>query len=192
MVNLMKKYYKDYRLINKTLPNGKTKQVAEYIGEYYICQLSDRNFKLYKLYLFALAICSSAIVIGAGVINNSGSRMAYVALPYVLLYLPTVFILMSVIVFALSGKKLEQAAYDKIKIRMYRSTIWNIALSSIACIGNIVFTLYMSEKMSKGILVSNWLFTGSMIILLGISLFFLQFQKRVIYQVEDPNYNELL
>ncbi len=188
----MKKYYKDYRLINKTLPNGKTKQVAKYIGEYYICQLSDKKFKLFKLYFFALAICSGAIVIGAGFINNSGSRMAYVALPYVILFLPTLFNLMGAIGFALAGKKLEQAAYDKIKIRMYRSTIWNIALSSIASIGNIVFTLYRSEKMSKSILVSNWLFTGSMIILLGLSLIFLQFQKRVIYQVEDPNYNELL
>lgn len=183
----MKKYYKDYKLVLKTLPNGKVKEVAEYVGRYYICRLNKTEIKRHKLYYIALALCSSATVIGLGFINNPGSRIAYVALPYVSLFLPMVYMIMGTIGFIYSGEKLEQATYDKTKVRIYRSTIWQMALSSLSAIGNIVFTLL---KGSSDSLLKNWIFTGGMLLVLVINIAFLQLQKRVTYGVEDPNYND--
>jgi hypothetical protein len=182
----MKKYYKDYKLVKKTLPNGKTKEVAEYIGRYYICQLSETEIKRHKLYYFALTLCSSATVIGFGFLNNPGSRIAYVALPYVSLFLPMVYMIIGTIGFIGSGMKLEQAVYDKTKIRIRRSIIWQIALSFLSGIGNVVFTLL---KGSADTLLKNWIFTGGMLLVFVINIVFLQLQKRVTYGVEDPNYN---
>ena len=182
----MKKYYKDYKLVSKTLPNGKIKQVAEYIGNYYICQLSETDFNRFKLYHLTLALCSGTIAIGVGLLNHPGSRVAYVALPYVSLFLPIAFSLIGTMGFMFSGLKLEQAAYDKTKKRIHRSTIWQIALSSIVSLGNFVFTLI---KGSTDTLLKNWIFTGGMLLILVINLAFLKLQKRVTYKVEDPNYN---
>ena len=182
----MKKYYKDYKMVSKTLPNGKTKQVAEYVRRYYICQLSTADFKRFKFYYFTLTLCSGATAMGVGFLNNPGSRIAYVALPYVSIFLPIVFMVMGTIGFIYSSNKLEQAAYDKTKTRIHRSTIWQIVLSSLAGIGNIIYTLI---KGSVDDLLKNWVFTGGMLLILAINIVFLQLQKRVTYGVEDPNYN---
>lgn len=181
----MKKYYKDYRLVSKKLPNGKVKQQAEYIGKYYICQLSETEFIKYKLYYLALVLCSSTSVIGIGFLGNPGDRVAYVSLPYVSLFLPIVYSLLGTIGFVFSGKKLEQASYDKTKTRIRRSTIWQIVLSSLAGLGNIMYTLYWGDK----VFWKNWFFTGCMFFVLVINIVFLQLQKRVTYKVESPNYN---
>lgn len=185
----MKKYYKDYKLVSKKMPDGKIKQVAVYIGKYYICRLNETEFRKFKLYFLTLVLCSGTAAIGAGFLNNPGSRVAYVALPYVSLFLPIVFSFLGTIGFITSGIKLEQAAYDKTKIRLYRSTIWQIVLSSIALLGDILFIIIEKDK---DIISTELIFTGSMLLILVLNIIFLQLQKKVIYQVEDPDYNEQL
>lgn len=185
----MKKYYKDYRLVSKTLPNGKIKQIPEYVGKYYIRQLSEADYIRFKLYYLTLVLCSGATSLGVGFLGSPGDRVVYVALPYVSLFLPIFYSLIGTISFMFSGNKIEQAAYDKTKIRIHRSTIWQIALSSLAGLGNIVFTVFGGIK---DMFWKSWIFTGCMLLVLVLNIIFLQLQKRVIYQVEDPNYNELL
>lgn len=185
----MKKYYKDYKLVYKTLPNGKVKQTAEYIGKYYICRMSEAEIRRYKFYYLALVLCSGITAIGVGFLNNPGSRVAYVAFPYVSLFLPIAFSLMGAVGFVFSGNKLEQAAYDKTKTRIHHSTVWQIVLSALSGLGNIMLTLVKNEK---DMFWKNWFFTGCMLFIFILNIIFLKLQKRVIYQVEDPNYNELL
>ncbi|HPU62667.1 MAG TPA: hypothetical protein PK304_00780 [Mobilitalea sp.] len=182
----MKKYYKDYRLVSKEQPDGKVKQVAEYIGKYYICQLDENKLNKFKLHFFALVLCSGATAIGVGFINNPGSRIIYVALPYVGLFLPIVFSFMATVRFIKEGKTLEQAAYDKSKKRMYTSTVWQIILSSMAFVGDVIFIV--NEK-DKGILGNEWALAVSMLFVLIINIIFIQLQKKVTYQVKDPDYN---
>ncbi len=178
----MKKYDKYYKLASQTLPNGKVKQVTEYIGKYYISQLSEKKLRRYKLYYMLLVLFSGAIAIGVGFLNHPGSRVVYVALPYVTLIIPITYSLMGIIGFIYTGKRLEQAVYDKTKIRIRSATIWQIALSCMTGLGNIVLTLI---KESDDSLLKDWVFTGGMLSLLALSICFLQLQKRVIYEVED-------
>lgn len=182
----MKKYYKDYKLVWKTLPNGKVKEVAEYIGQYYICQLNAKELGRYKLYYLALVLCSGATAIGAGFINNPGSRVAYVALPYVFLFFPITYSFIGTIDFISSSKKIEYAAYAKTKIRIKKSTVWQIVLSVLASLGNVMLTIFVEND---GMFWRNWAFTGFMLLILAINIMFLRLQRKVIYRVEDPNYN---
>ena len=184
---IMKKYYKDYKLVSKTLPNGKVKQVPEYVGKYYICKLSETNLRRIKFYYFTLVLCSCATAIGAGFINNPGNRIAYVALPYVSLFLPIAYSLIGTIGFINSKDKLEQATYDKTKVRIRRSTIWQIVLSSITVLGDII---YMIIGVDRDLFYKELIFTVCMVIVLAINIVFLQLQKRVAYEVEDPNHKE--
>lgn len=183
----MKKYYKDYKLVTKTLPNGKVKQVAEYIGKYYTTSLSKTDLKRMKFYYLALVLCSSATAMGAGFLNNPGSRMVYVALPYVSLFLPIAYSLMGTIGFISSKEKLTQASYEKTKVRIHRATIWQILLSSITVLGDIAFVQF---RIDKKLLEKELAFIGCIVFVLLLNVLFIQFQKRVVYQVEDPYYKE--
>jgi len=182
----MKEYYKDYKLIPKKLPNGKVKKVAVYVGKYYICELDEIKLRKFKLYFFTLVLCSGATAIGLGFINNPGSRIMYVALPYVSLFLPLVFGFLGTIRFMTSGNILEQAAYDKSKKRIYRSTVWQIILSGLAFVGDIIFIIIEKDK---EILRKEAVFTAGMLLILVINIVFLKLQREVDYQVKDPNCN---
>lgn len=182
----MKKYYKDYKLVPKELPNGKVKHVTEYVGKYYICQLDERKLRVFKLYYIALVLCSGAIAIGIGFIDNPGSRVLYVALPYVSLFLPIVFSLSGTIGFMTAGDILEQAAYDRTKIRLYRSTVWQIMLSGVAFIGDMIFII--TEK-NKDIFLKESAFAAGMLLISVLNIIFIKLQKKVIYKVKDPDYN---
>lgn len=183
----MKKYYKDYKLVSRTLPNGKVKQVAEYIGKYYISCLSKTDLKKMKFYYLALVLCSSATAMGAGFLNNPGSRIVYVALPYVSLFLPIAYSLMGTIGFIRTDEKLTRVLYDKTKVRIRRATIWQILLSVLAILGDVVFILY---RIDKNFLQKELVFLGCLVLVLLLNILFVQFQKRVVYQVEDPYYKE--
>ncbi|CRZ35141.1 hypothetical protein DFR55_1048 [Herbinix hemicellulosilytica] len=182
----MKKYHKDYRLVKKEQPDGTLKQETEYIGKYYICQLDESKLKKIKLYFFALVLCSDATAIGIGFINNPGSRVLYVALPYVGLFLPIVFCFMGTVRFIREGNILEQAAYDKTKKRIFSSTVWQIILSSMTFVGDVILIINENDN---GILKYEWMFAVSMLLVLIINIVFLQLQKKVTYQVKDPDYN---
>lgn len=183
----MKKQYqkhsKDYKLVSKELPNGKIKQVAIYTGKYYICMLNETEFRKFKFYFLTLALCSSITVIGIGFLNNPGSRVAYVSLPYVSLFLPMVYGLLGAIKFAISGLRLDQTAYDKSKIRIHRSTIWQIALSGITILGDTLFILF---NKNMDMLYKELIFTGCMIFIFISNILYFKLQMKVAYQVEDP------
>lgn len=182
----MKKYSKYYKLVTSNTPDGKTKQTAEYIGKYYICQLDEIKLKKVKLYFFALVLCSGATAIGAGFLNNPGSKVIYIALPYVSLFLPIVFAFLGTIKFMTAGNRLDQATYDKSKIRIFRSTIWQTVLSSMTIVGDIIFIF---SRKSKDTIKNEFIFAGSMLVILSLNIVFLKLQKKVIYQVEDSVYN---
>lgn len=177
-----KKFYKDYKIVTKELPNGKIKQVAEYIGKYYVCSLNEIELRKYKIYFLTLALCSSITVIGIGFLNNPGSRILYVSLPYVSLFLPMAYSLMGTVGFMTSGKRIELPKYDKTKMRIYRSTIWQIALSGITIGGDLIF-FFLNKNIKM--LQKEMLFVVGIILILVINIIFLQLQKKVIYQVED-------
>jgi hypothetical protein len=183
----MKKYYKDYKLVSKELPNGKSKQTAEYIGKYYICRLDETVLRRFKLYFLTLALCSGATAIGIGFLNNPGSRIFYVALPYASLFLPVMYSILGALGFITKGNKLEQAAYDKTRKRIYRSTVWQIILSSAAFAGDLIFIII---KKDRDIFLREAAFAGCLLLILVLNIIFIKLQKKVTYEVEDPDYNK--
>lgn len=154
-----------------------------YDGNYYACRLSETELRKKKIHCLALALCSNATVLGVGLINTSGSRVIYVALPYVSLFIPTFFCLMGVLRFMVVGNKLEYATFDKSQNRIYRSTIGQIILSSVVALGDICYLL-LYENIEN--LLREIVFLGGMLFVLIISLRLLIIKKTIIYEVEEP------
>jgi hypothetical protein len=182
----MKKYYKDYKMVPRKLPDGKIKYEAEYTGKYYICQLDETRLRKIKLYFLALVLCSGATAIGIGFFNNPGSRVMYVSIPYVSLFLPLVFSLLGTLKFATSGNKLEQAEYDETILRIRRAAVWQIVLAGLAFLGDVIYII--TEK-DKDIFRKEAAFALSMLLITVLNIIFVKLQRGVTYQVKDPDYN---
>lgn len=177
----MKKYLKDYSLNPKAANNGKIKEDIEYIGKYYISGQDRKELGKYKRYCLLLALCGVVMLTGAGLLNTSGSRVFYIAVPYACQFLPAIFGLMGAIRLLRSDDRLEYAAYDKSVKRMYHSTVGVLILNIIVVIGDILFLLSGS---GTGEMLSEIVFLTCMLILLLISLLFLKVQKKIVYVEE--------
>jgi hypothetical protein len=178
----MKKYFKDYNLVTESRENGISNQRAEYKGKYYICQLNKVETVKNKLYLFTLALCSGAVLIAVGLLNTSGSKIFYVALPYVGMFLPAVFSLLGIVRLITEGNRLEFVAYDKSRNRMYRSSITQIILSSLTIIGDICYFSIKENIMNQQ---REIIFLIGIICVLLFNILLFIILKKVIYKVEE-------
>lgn len=184
----MKKYVKEYKLVTKLLPKGKTRKEIEYIGEYYVSQLSGKELTKRKVYCLALALCSDITMISMGLINTVGSRVAYVALPYVILFLPSVYCLMGAIRFVTAKDKLEHASYDRSVNRIRKSATGQIILSAMAVIGDII-CLFSIKNLEK--LLLEAVFLCGMAVILILSILMLRIIKKPCFEVEKPEETRL-
>ena len=178
----MKKYNKYYKLVTHYLPGGKVKQEIEYTGKHYICRFNKTEFRKRRVYFLTLTLCSTIIMMCAGLLDTSSSRVFYVAIPYVCLFLPIIFGLIGAINLITLDNKLEYAAYDKSIKRIHRASAGQLALSSITIIGDICY-LFFAVNMDK--LGKELIFLGGMIIVLVFGILLLRIRKMIIYEVEE-------
>ena len=179
----MKKYKKDYEMIFKRQANGKVKEEVEYIGNYYISQLSIKELRKRKIYYLALSLCSIIILTIIGILDTPGSRIFYVALPYSCLFLPSVFSLIGTIRFLFVGEKIEFIDYDKTRNRVRKSTIGIIMISLLIVIGDVFFIL--SKQPIEKHQVELLFLTGVFLILV-LNILFFKIQKQEIFKIEEP------
>lgn len=84
----MKKYIKDYKTILTVNEKGEQIRTYEYQGDYFKLPFSAAQMQKFKI-IFLLTLAGVTVVhIAGGVLNNPGMRQFYVAIPYVLVYLP--------------------------------------------------------------------------------------------------------
>jgi hypothetical protein len=120
-------------------------------------------------------------MIGAGLLNTSGSRVLYVAMPYVCLFFPVVFNVIGAVVLMSAGSKLEFAAYDKSINRIHKSSIGQLVISGITATGDICYLLFGShtDQMRR-----EMVFLICMVIVLLISILLLRVRKILNYELE--------
>lgn len=177
----MKKYYKDYKPITKVFPDGQKKQEMEYTGKYYNCQLTEDQLKRKKMQYIIFVFCITAIETVTGFLNNPGSRKFYVVLPYVGLFLPTIYSIIGTGIFAKSGTILEYAVYDKSRNRIYHSTVAQIVLGIMVIIGDICFILLEKNIHNTA---DELVFIMEMLLQVLLCILFLLIQKRIVYEIQ--------
>ena len=110
----MKKYGKDYR---------KAEDGYEYIGSWYKTSLTgDALKKEARFFWICLAVMSVQFVLGLS-LNNAGSRILWILLPFVALFLPLLYGWMGSAKLYGIGKRLEnaranQAASDALQVQI--------------------------------------------------------------------------
>lgn len=69
----------------------------KYTGEYYRFDMPSEKIREMKWIYAALALSTAILFLIAGFINNEGSKVIYVSLPYVVLLLPIGFMVWDVV-----------------------------------------------------------------------------------------------
>lgn len=132
----------------KKYPSKKDKYNADYVqnesgkyvytGVYYSFNLSSGKLKFLKIVYFLISLFMFALFAAGGFLNTPGSRIMYVILPYVLMFLPLAFILSDTVKIILSENRMTYKQYDRSVLQLKRACIALIAVSGIALAGEII------------------------------------------------------
>ncbi|MFT4143977.1 MAG: hypothetical protein QM644_05925 [Mobilitalea sp.] len=177
----MKKYYKEYEIIPKSLKNGKVKKDIEYTGQYYSSHQDKAELYKYKLICLILIIVNFGVLIGLGFLKTSVSRIFYITIPYICLFLPAFYCLIGAIRLVTSSDKMEHVTYDRSLNRIVKSVTGQIFLCCVTIIGTIYF--FAADKNLEGKQSNIIFFLGVVtVFILNVIIFFVR--RKIVYKVE--------
>jgi hypothetical protein len=141
-----KRFADDYEIVVNTDAQGHEKKVAVYRGEYFKLTPKDINIAAFKNRCLLLLTTIVVLHISSGFVNNRGMNQFYVALPYVLAFLPMFF--MGRGIFRLPKEKLKYQR-DELGlsfVRLKNLSIPLITLLIMVVLGEILFLLIVSNE----------------------------------------------
>lgn len=134
------KKYKDLFKVEMVETRKGLKQKVIYTGKYYVADMPKNDERRYKLCLVIIPFLIAALFIFMGLLNNDGSRVFYVVMPYILQFLPISYMIISAVLLYIN-EQLTEMQYDKSFIRYKSSATGVLILSFAAIMGEIVFVL---------------------------------------------------
>lgn len=137
---MRKKYLADYELRSVQTPKGH-KDEAVYKGNYFIPDMPEDELQKYKVSFIVLSLIMTALFIAMGLLNNDGTRVLYVALPYAILLLPVAFMFTGAVYFYRFKEKLTRQEYDQSYIRIKAYGMAVLYLSIACALGNLFVVL---------------------------------------------------
>lgn len=135
----MKKYFKDYEIISTVDENGKEKETKIYKGDYFEISLSNDNLLHYKRLCLILTVAILLLHTIGGTIDNLGMRNFYVILPYVIVFLPLVYMAEGVLKLPKEKRKYKREEVELSFKRIKTTSSALIVLFGITLIGEILF-----------------------------------------------------
>lgn len=141
----MKKYINDYKTILSVNEKGEQIRTYEYQGDYFKLPFSNAQMQKIKLnFLLTLAGIILAHIAG-GVMNNSGMRQFYVAIPYVLAFLPIFNLVRSGIRLPVEERKYRREEIGVTYERFDNHSLTLLVFLGICLVGEVVFLLFFSQ-----------------------------------------------
>lgn len=142
----MKKYKDDYELVSTTDERGREKLKPVYRGDYYEVSLDKRGLLLFKRYCFLLVAAITGLHVAAGFLNNPGMYQFYIALPYVLIYLPLFYLAAGTYRIPKEKRKYRREEVEMSFGHMKTASKALLILFGIGVIGEIIFLLVFSAR----------------------------------------------
>lgn len=137
---MSRKYKDQFEIQAVETKNGFRKKVI-YQGNYYLAAVPAEKLNRYKAAFKGASLVMTLFFAGMGFINNDGSRIFYVVLPYAILLLPIFFMLISSIAFGKTKDKLTFPEYDKTVVRIKTAAITAFIASMAGVVGDLFFIL---------------------------------------------------
>jgi hypothetical protein len=140
----MRKYADDYEIEITEDAKGREKKVAVYRGAYYEIAANEKQIKTFRLLSILLTLVTAALHIAGGFVANQGMYQFYVALPYVIAFLPLYFLAAGVFRLPNQKRLLRRDEYGLSFERMKKASISLLVLLLVGVLGEIVFLIFFA------------------------------------------------
>lgn len=142
----MKRYADDYETIIETDERGREKKVAVYRGRYFEIDAEENEIVKFRRNSLILIVAIIILHVVGGFIDNPGMYAFYVALPYVINFLPLYFMIAGGL--RLPGEK-RKFRRDEIGLsfeRIRKSNLFALILLGVVLLGEIVFLIWFAGE----------------------------------------------
>lgn len=180
------KYRSDYEVHETQIPGRKQpkyKKELKYVGKYHVLETKESEFKTLKWMNMLSMILIAGIFLGLGLLNNQGSRLLYVILPYIIMFLPIYYGILGSIKLLSLKERLTVIEYERSSVRVKKSSLSLTVMSIATAIGEGVYLLRNVEKHGEKSL--DYIFFAGVIFILVFSLFTLRIQAKI--QVKEES-----
>lgn len=174
-----KAYVNDYKINTEVTREGnkyKEKKNITYHGKYYRIQMDEKKIKKVKWINVAYGMAFIILFVLLGILNNDGSRIIYIVLPYVFLFLPIFYTNMGTIKLLNISGDMTSKEYDHTIIRLKKTTLSLLILSISCALGEL---LYLVGNKIVDVTSKEYIFLSGVLIIVGLSILFMQHQKTV-------------
>lgn len=173
---MKKKYVEDYKLFLDKTSEGKVKEKLEYTGKYYWFNLDNKQMLRFKILFGSILMVELTLFILMGVINNDGSRILYVLLPYVCGIMPFYYLISAF--FAMPGKQMdmEYVQYDTSYVRSKKSAVGIMVCMALAGMGDIIFVV---RNMAEIEIKKEFVFFLLSFLIFLLNFIFIKFETKV-------------
>lgn len=110
-----------------------------YTGDYYMYDLPAGKLKLLKFVYLIVPLVLLALFLAGGYVNNPGSRVIYVILPYITMFLPIAFMLSDAVKIIFSDNKMTFKQYNRSVLQLKRACIALMIISASAILGDAIY-----------------------------------------------------
>lgn len=164
------KYSDYYKKRSVLIDNGRTvKDEYIYTGDYFRFKNDEKQVTRSKAQILAIALFSLILYISGGFIDTGGSHVFYVLLPFVFAFLPLAFMLIAAFQFSLKHGDFTVFDYERIWLRLKRTSIAVTCLTGMSMLGEIIFSITHFSRISI-IKESGYLLSCSVIVFLAVIL----------------------
>lgn len=137
------RYKEDYVIKEEVLKDGKhKKETVVYQGEFYDLQVSSKQKQKTTVCMFAGILLSLLIFVLVGSLNNEGSRIIYIMIPYVCLFLSFYYELTGCFLLSRVKQKMTKLEYQNSLLRLKKSSMSGIILGFMSILGEILTVFY--------------------------------------------------
>lgn len=127
-----------------------------YRGTFYKLQLDSQGKRKASLDCFVCAAAMMALFLGSLCINNDGSRVFYILMPYIFCGLPLFYCLRGCDAFRRAGTVMERREYERGILRIKRSAIAAAVLTGYTAAADLGFLLCNRDAVSKKPELAFW------------------------------------
>ena len=174
-----KAYVNDYDVSTELVKDGekvKEKKNITYHGKYYRFQMDETKLKKVKYTYVIFGLVLFLLFLALGMLNNDASRIVYVVMPYVFLFLPIFYTNMGTIKLLKRNSDMTAKEYNDTVIRLKKTTLSLLVLSIACALGDI---LYLVTHKITDFASKEYVFLSGILIITGLSILFMQQQKTV-------------
>lgn len=177
-----RKYKSEYEVEEK----GK-KKVLIYMGEYYSIQAESWKIQRFRLLYGITMLCLIAFFLIGGLLNNDGSRVFYVVVPYVCSTIPLFYMTLATFRFLRLPLKFQHIHYDLSVTRLKKTSVVLIALSVMTMLGDLIYFFIQFDQIKKG---KEIIFFCIAAAIFGLTFFYRKLQDQVLIIKESNHEND--